>query len=362
MRDRAKQLVGWQFVLGMALCGASLGACDEAVSTADVGDTAVAADTSDTSEEVLVPVLAVVVNEVAPAGAPDDWVELFNAGETRADLGGWALRDEDPRHGFVLPAGTSIAPRGYLVVGRGVTEGVVGFDFGLGAADGIFLFDAAGRLADGTSWDDGAAPAGASWGRIPDGSGGFVTLETPSRGARNVENRTNTCGDQVAALSERCDGEDFHGATCASFGWGSGALACVSECKLVSQAGCVERAPGLVINEVESDGTDRVELYNGSDEVVDLAGYALVDAAGNTFIMPNGSSIVAKGYLVLERDVDHLFGLGGQDGVALLDRDGARVDGISWVDGEAVPSLCRAPSGVGGFRHCESESFGAANP
>lgn len=357
MGNRAKQLV-----VGVIVCGAGLSGCDDAADgpvTDTVADAA--GDATDTAPEVSTPVLAIVVNEVAPAGAPDDWIELFNAGETRAEIGGWVLRDDDPRHGYVVPAGTAIAAGGYLVIGR-TAAGGDGFDFGLGSADGVFLFDAAGRLVDGTSWNDGAAPASASWGRIPDGSGSFVTLETPSRGARNVDNRAVECGDQVAALSERCDGSDFHGATCASFGWGGGTLACISECKLVSQAGCSERAPGLVLNEVESDGTDRVELYNGTDAEVDLAGFSLVDAGGNTFIVPNGRSIAAKSYLVLERDVDHLFGLGSVDGLTLFDAQGGRVDGIAWEDGEAVPSLCRAPDGTGGFHHCASETFGAANP
>jgi len=325
-------------------------------------DTASADTTNDVAVdgevEVETSVLAVVVNEVAAAGDPDDWIELYNAGDTRAEIGGWTIRDDDPRHGYVLPAGASIAPRGYLVVGRGVD----GFDFGLGGSDGVFIFDGRGRLVDGTSWTSGASPAGASWGRIPDGSGSFRTLETPTRGTKNVENRANTCGDGVASLRERCDGNDFHGATCATFGWGGGALACVSECMRVSQSGCAPRAPGLVLNEVESDGTDRVELYNGTDAAIDLAGYALVDIAGNTFIVPNGRSIGPKAYLVFERDVDHLFGLGGKDGLTLKDASGARVDGIAWEDGEAVPSLCRAPDGIGGFGHCASESFGAANP
>ncbi len=50
-------------------------------------------------------------------GDQPDWIELFNASETAADLGGWWLSD-DPllSQKWALPAGTLLAPKAFLVV------------------------------------------------------------------------------------------------------------------------------------------------------------------------------------------------------------------------------------------------------
>ena len=36
---------------------------------------------------------AVIINEVAPSGAPNDWVELYNYGSEAVKLGGWRFTD-----------------------------------------------------------------------------------------------------------------------------------------------------------------------------------------------------------------------------------------------------------------------------
>ncbi len=64
--------------------------------------------------------------------------------------------------------------------------------------------------------------------------------------------------------------------------------------------------PAVVINEIhydESDKTQRaefIELYNPSDDAVDLSGYYFSD--GIDFSVPNGTTLDAKGYLVIAED------------------------------------------------------------
>ena len=48
------------------------------------------------------------------------------------------------------------------------------------------LFDATGASVDQTTWADGQALVGTSWGRYPDGTGPFATLATPTEGTANV--------------------------------------------------------------------------------------------------------------------------------------------------------------------------------
>lgn len=352
----------------------------DAVDTSDADvaetteDTEPAETTPDTAAETTVPdttadtrddaevthPLALVINELAAAGEPADWVELFNAGDAAVDLTGWLMRDDDPTHAYVFPAGTVLQPGAYLVVSRDET-GASGFDFGLGGADAVLLYDPGEVLVDQTSWLEGESPAGASWGRFPNASGAFKTLLSPTPGAANVDNPATTCGDGVVEGFEVCDGESFGGLSCVALGWGGGALACIESCMRISQSGCTDRAPGLVVNEVESDERDRIEILNGTAASVDLAGYTVSDTGGGSYVIAAGTTLAAGAYLVLERDINHTFGLGDEDGVTLRDPDGALIDETRWPRGGAIPSWCRTPDGVGGFRTCDDKTFGNAN-
>ena len=93
---------------------------------------------------------------------------------------------------------------------------------------------------------------------------------------------------------------------------------------------------GLCINEVCSSGTDWVELYNASEESIDLSGYFLQDSKGaeEEYIFPLGMTIAAGEFLALEKDADFPFGISGDgDEIVLLDATGAVVDRIT------VPAL-----------------------
>jgi len=319
-------------------------------------------ETVDTTpdSEVIQPPLAVVVNEVAATGDPADWIELYNGGSGTVDMTGWLLRDGDPTHAYVFGAGSTLVAGGYIVLERDDT-GVAGFNFGLGGADAVFLYDIDQNLIDTTSWNEGESPATYSWGRIPNSSGDFQTLVNPTRGAANQANPASTCGNSNIEGLELCDGTAFGDTTCKSFGWSGGTLSCIEDCTRISQTTCVARSPGLVINEVESDESDRIEIYNGTPNQLDLADFQVTDAGGGSYTLPEDSIIAAGGYLVLEKDLNHTFGLGDSDTVTLLDSDGDVVDTISWGAGRAIPSYGRTPNGVGGFRTSNDQTFGNEN-
>ncbi len=325
----------------------------------DVPDATEATETTPDAE-VIQPVLAVVVNEVAAAGDPNDWIELYNAGTATVDMTGWLLRDGDPAHAYVFAPGSSLAAGAYLVLERDDT-GLAGFNFGLGGADSVLLYDVDSNLVNQTSWNEGESPAGRTWGRAPNGSGMFKTLVTPTRGEANIDNPNSTCGNNAIEGLEVCDGTALGDLTCRSFGWGSGTLSCIENCTRVSQTACVARAAGLVLNEVESDETDRIEIFNGTANAIDLAGFTVADGGTGTYELPEDSVIAAGGYMVLERDLAHTFGLGDEDTVTLYDTDDEVVDQISWAPGRAVPAYCRTPNGTGGFRTCDEQTFGNEN-
>ncbi|MCB9734692.1 MAG: lamin tail domain-containing protein [Deltaproteobacteria bacterium] len=324
---------------------------------ADTADT-VEADTADVIDtDTLDPIPAVVVNEVAAAGDPDDWIELYNGEATAVDLAGWRVRDDDEAHGYVFPAGTTIEAGGYLVVERGDA----GFDFGLGGADAVILYDAFDRLADSTVWLDGESPEGGSWGRYPNGTGDFSTRWIASKGAENAENPAVFCGDGAIGGDEICDGANFGDLGCERWGWGGGDLTCEDACHTITQSACTAHAAALVVNEVTSAGDDMIELYNGTGAAIDLAGYQLVDDGDNSYTIPAGTTIAAGAYKVFVKGADHDFGLGGDDAVTLFDAGGAIVDIADWESGEAVVSYCRIPNGVGGFQACATQTFAETN-
>lgn len=119
----------------------------------------------------------VKINEVeSSGGTPGDWIELYNAGTTTVNLGGFVLKDDDDTHNFTIPAGTTIAPGAFLVFEEAQ------FVFGLGAPDAARLFDPAGVLVDSYSW---TAHAAVTYGRCPDGTGAFVNTAASTKGAAN---------------------------------------------------------------------------------------------------------------------------------------------------------------------------------
>ncbi|MBV9880028.1 MAG: lamin tail domain-containing protein [Gemmatirosa sp.] len=125
------------------------------------------------------PAVALEINEVeSSGGTPGDWVELYNAGATSVNVGGYVFRDDDDAHDYTIPAGTTIAAGGYLVLDEAQ------FGFGLGAADAARLFAPGGvTLVDGYSW---TAHASTTSGRCPDGTGAFTTTTASTKGMPNA--------------------------------------------------------------------------------------------------------------------------------------------------------------------------------
>ncbi len=100
----------------------------------------------------------------------------------------------------------------------------------------------------------------------------------------------------------------------------------------------LELVNGLVINEIDSDGTpDFIELYNGTTAAIDISGYRVYDAGilssgdyTNAFVVPNGTTIAAGAYYVIEP----AFGLSKtSDDVYLENASNVKIDellGANW--------------------------------
>lgn len=131
----------------------------------------------------------VAVNEVESV---DDQIELYNPGDQAVDLSGWILTDDvvdmnyDPladAEKLEFPAMTSIGPKQFLIVAKGMGPGQ--HIFGLGAGgDAVSLLRPDLVVVDVLSY--GADEALTSYCRLPDGPGGTPTVGCmPTLGAAN---------------------------------------------------------------------------------------------------------------------------------------------------------------------------------
>ena len=128
-----------------------------------------------------------------PQGDYDDWVEIYNFGDTAIDIGGMYLTDDldDPTKWQIpndVPAETTVGAYGYLLIwADGDTDdGPLHADFKLDAdGEQIGLFDTDGSmLIDGITF--GEQVANISYGRYPDGVDDWYTMSDPTPEAANT--------------------------------------------------------------------------------------------------------------------------------------------------------------------------------
>ena len=276
------------------------------------------------------------INEVeSNMGVPGDWVELTNVGGATADIGGYVIRDNNDANGYVIPAGTTLAPGAYFVLEEAA------FNFGLGGADSARLFDPAGALVDSYTW---AAHAATTYGRCPDGTGDFVNQIASSKGA------ANNCGGGMGGAGGGMGGAGGGAAGAGGAAGGSG-------------MGGGAPAPIVRINEIESSqGTpgDWVELYNAGSSTVDLGGWGFKDNDDtHNYLIPAGTTLAPGAYYLLE-EAAFGFGLGAMESARLYDAAGALVDQHDWT-AHAATTYGRCPNGSGAFVNQATVSKGAAN-
>jgi Lamin Tail Domain len=147
--------------------------------------------------------------------------------------------------------------------------------------------------------------------------------------------------------------------------------------------GCVESSKSPVrLNEIlpsNSDGcadeigerNDWVEIYNTSNEAVDLAGYSLTDdtASPRKSVIPKGITIEAKRAQLFWADgapvpdKNHLtFKLKSKtEEVVLYDPEERQVDLYRWTDAYSDISFARVPDGTGDWVRCAETTCGDDN-
>lgn len=246
------------------------------------------------------------INEVTSSG--NDTVELYNTGSTAVSISGWKMSDDSFSPQSFSPSAATI-PAG----------GAVTFNSpkGLGDSDKLVIYTAGGTMVDQVTWaTDRAKPAMARCGG--DGIGAWVTdTSATTFGAPNAAG----CPSSVPAASR------------------------------------------VRINEVTSDGSDTVELYNGGTSAVGVGSWKYVDSDSShspvslSSSSPSATSIPAGGYITF----DSAIGLGDNDSVLLVDGSGNTIDSVTWAADGAKPSDERCANGTGRFRTAATATSGGPN-
>lgn len=120
------------------------------------------------------PTFADPANAIAYAENPAEWIELHNPGAAPADLGGWRLSDAVD---YVFPAGTLLAPGGFLVVTNAQYSGALA-----NGGDRVRLRDAAEALIDEVPYFDSGR-----WPSLADGGGSTLERRDPRADGRVAE-------------------------------------------------------------------------------------------------------------------------------------------------------------------------------
>ena len=143
----------------------------------------------------------IVINEINYNSSltfnTEDWIELYNNGESAVDISGWIFKDSDDAHIFSIPQGTIISSDSYLVLCIDtslfkplfpeVSNYIGNTGFGLsGSGELIRLYDNEMNMMDSLVYDDFAP-----WPTQPDGNGPTLSLINPDY--------DNTLGENWAA-------------------------------------------------------------------------------------------------------------------------------------------------------------------
>lgn len=185
---------------------------------------------------------------ISGQGVSADWVELYNGSEVSVDLSGFTLSDNVGNDKFCFPIGTEISAGGYLTIScaTGIADPMVA-PFGLSAltSESLVLKDARGRIVQILY----TIPHAQGSAMLTD-AGIWLTGGEVSPGYPNT-----AAGAQAFAHS---------------IGAEAGTIR-ISEIMAAGQ---------LVLPDCFGQFPDWVELWNTSDQTVDLSGWALSDDPG----------------------------------------------------------------------------------
>ena len=228
----------------------------------------------------------------APDGSYCDWIELYNSGSTAFDLSGYSLSDDvtKPRK-FTFPQGTKIDAYSYLVLyhTEKPVSGAYCFDFGLSSQGNETLVFTTDKDLIVDLIDFGPQQKNMSYAKIYtngtfDPYAAFAASDKPTPGYDNTMNG-------YALFEEKENGPmGVHDIS-------------INEVLVNGYYVTYMRSNTTKSDRpYDADLGSWIELYNKSDAALDLSGFSISDndRKPRKWVFPDGTSIAAKGYLVLQ--------------------------------------------------------------
>lgn len=212
------------------------------------------------------------INEVqsAPAGSDVDFIELYNDEDYAVNLEGYILQDDKgPAEEFIIPAGFSIPSKGLIVFSQVSPGDGPSFTFGLGAkGDKVIFLDPERSVIDQIDTPNFGDTKGQSYGRVGDGGLQWQIFDVPTKGESNISAPVTSLVGKVL----------------------------INEVYTFS-------------GQTSVDDLDWIELYNTTDQTIDLGGLKLWESGGRAeaWTIPIGKTIPAKGRILIESDKEGLY-------------------------------------------------------
>jgi hypothetical protein len=134
----------------------------------------------DDDEPVVTGDEGVYINEIYASG--DDWIELYNSNSSSKDISGFKIYD-DAANKYTIPAGTSIAANGFLILLCDDLNTGLHTNFKLSSAGETVYLESKNETIDMVTYP--SLDNGQSYGRYPDGSTTFAVSGTTTQNASN---------------------------------------------------------------------------------------------------------------------------------------------------------------------------------
>ena len=234
------------------------------------------------------------INEIYhhPLSGEEEWIELKNFGSEEEDISGWIIKDAG-NHKYTIPNETIIGPGKTRVFERNFYLNNSGNEI-------VFLLDSAEVEIDGRDFDGENKHPGESWSLLEPG----WSWSVPTKGEENYREEDDEGDDEDDGGEE--PEEDYLGK--------------------------------LRLNEIlpnpsgDESAEEYIELYNYSNEEVDLEGWKLKDSSKiGEYIFSSGIGLGSHEYLAIYRE-DFSFALNNSnESVYLLDPDGETASEVSFL-------------------------------
>ncbi len=282
--------------------------------------------------EVLPAPSAIDWNGDGAANTDDEWVEIYNRGSTTIDLGGWLLDDiaAGGSKPHVIPSGTLLQPRGFVVLFRDRTGVALNND-----GDTVRLLGPDAAEVDTFTYTKPKNDR--SYSRSTDGDGSWTETYPPSPGRSNVAptpTPTPTATPTVTPFP-----------------------ASVTLNEILPDPQRVDWDQDGVANFAD----EWIELYNAGATSAALGGWAILDNT-KAYTLPLSLTIWPQSYLLLYRRETGLSLSDWRDRVTLVRSDGSTADQFTYDRGPGADrSFCRSTGGSGAWTNDCEVTPGQAN-